>query len=164
MNLVDQLLIAVQTNSEMYSKICKVTEVNGNTCSVEPLDESAPINNVRLIAGDSTTGVICVPKTGSVVVVTFMSESSAFVSMFSEIETVVIHGDQFGGLVKVDELRSQMDLMTARIDGIIDALKNTSPDSNTGTFKTSLTPGLAQVEGLQKENFKDVENETVKHG
>ena len=61
-------------------------------------------------------------------------------------------------------MRDQLKRMTDRIDGIVDALNNTSPDSSSGSFKASLTPGIVQVQALPVENFENIENENVKHG
>ena len=75
-----------------------------------------------------------------------------------------IRGEQLGGLVIADELRDQLKRMTDRIDGIADALNNTASDSSSGTFKTSLTPGMTIFSALPTENFENIENENVKHG
>lgn len=39
-----------------------------------------------------------------------------------EIETIVINGGTLGGLVKINELKTQLAKVTSRIDGIISAI------------------------------------------
>ena len=166
-NLLDVLKRAVSDAvAEPYAKVCKVDSYNEDTRSVDvsPLDETAPILNVRIIAGESETPILIVPKVGSFVMVTFVNETSAFVSMFSEVETVAIRGDQYGGLIKVEELKKQLDIVTDRIDTLFQAIKDgvVAPNDGGAAYQTSMKAILAgQVE---KEKFDEIENELVKHG
>jgi hypothetical protein len=164
MNLIDILQSAVKTDAEQYAQFGTVSGVDSDTCTVEPLNGDAPINKVKLSAGETDEGFILTPVVGSVVLVVFSSKTRAFVSMCSEVETVQIRGEQHGGVVIAPELQTQLERMTARIDAIGDALKNTAPDSATGTFKTSLTPGITAFAALPSEDFKNIQNENVKHG
>jgi len=164
MNLIDILQNATKTDAEQYSQFCTVTAVDGNTCTVEPLNGDAPINKVKLIAGESENGVVLVPAVDSVVLVTFTSKSRAFVSMCSTVETVTIRGEQHGGVVIAPELKSQLDKMTARIDGIIDALKNgvTIPNDGGASYKSTIGVSLDAITDV--ESFDEIENDNVKHG
>ena len=164
MNLIDLIQQASKTNTEQYAQIGTVESVEGATCVVKPLNGDAPINGVKLTAGETENGFLLVPVVGSVVVVSFTSKTRAIVSMFSEVETVAVRGDQLGGVLIADEMRTQLDRMTARIDGIVDALNESSPDSSAGAFKTSLTPLLVKVKALPVEDWENIENQNVKHG
>lgn len=164
MNLVDILQSAVKTDVEQYAQFCTVTAVDGSTCTVEPLNGDAPINRVKLSAGETDTGFILTPVVDSVVLVVFSSKTRAFVSMCSDVETVSIRGEENGGVVIAPELKTQLERMTERIDALADALNNTAADSSSGTFKASLTPGMAAFSALPSEDFKNIENENVKHG
>jgi len=73
-------------------------------------------------------------------------------------------GDQFGGLVKIEELVKNLDKLTARVDGIIDAIKNGVPiptDGGAG-LQTTIKAALALL--VDKEDFTTIENENIKHG
>ena len=164
MNLTDLIKQASKTDAEIYSQIGTVESVNGDVCVVAPLNGDAPINGVKLTAGATENGVVLVPVVGSVVVVTFTSKTRAVVSLFSEVETVAIRGEQLGGVLIAKEMRAQLDRMTARIDGIVDALNKSAADSSAGAFKASLTPLLTEVKNLPVEDWENIENQNVKHG
>jgi hypothetical protein len=70
---------------------------------------------------------------------------------------------EIGGLVKASELKTQLDKNTARIDGIIDALKNgiTVPQDGGANYKTTITAALNLI--TEKENYASIENDKVKH-
>ena len=75
MNLVDILQSAVKTDVEQYAQFGTVTAVDGSTCTVQPLNGDAPINRVKLSAGETDTGVVMVPVVDSVVLVVFSSKT-----------------------------------------------------------------------------------------
>ena len=167
MNLTDIITAAVKdVQGEQYSKVCKVDSVDTGamTCEVSPLDDTAPILNVRLIAGETETPVACVPKSGSMVLVTFLNSANAFVSMFSEVEAVSIRGDQFGGLIKVEELRDQLKIMTERIDTLYDAINDATTAAQDGGATLQTTMKLKLATQIQTEDFEKIENESIKHG
>jgi len=61
--------------------------VSGNYCDVQPL-EGATIKKVRLNAYNEKAGVTVTPKDGSFVIVAMLSNTDAFVAMFSEMQRV----------------------------------------------------------------------------
>jgi phage gp45-like len=77
---------------------------------------------------------------------------------------VELYGKDAGGLVKVDELKKQLDAMTARIDGIMDALKNAQPVPQDGgtAYKTAIVLALNALQN--KEDFNSLASEKVFHG
>lgn len=166
MNLIDTLQKALEENNEIYSKVCKVIAYDSSkeTIDVEPIDGDTEIIEVRLIAGESKTPFICVPSVGSFVVVTFLSVETAFCSLYSEIETIKIRGDQFGGLIKIEELVKQLDIMTNRINTLYDAINKGVPIPQDGGVGFQNTMKAILSTQVQKEDFKNIENENVKHG
>ncbi len=74
--------------SEVYGKVCKVTEVNGMVCNCSPIDEDADIIDVRLVADESTEFFVLVPAVDSYVVVQFLSKETAYISMVSKVTEV----------------------------------------------------------------------------
>ena len=84
-------------------------ESDTNTITVQPTTDSDVIENVSLDSqGDKTKGFFAVPKVGSDVVVDFI-DNLPFVRMYSEVETIMLKSDTFGGLVKIDDLKTQSD-------------------------------------------------------
>tara|TARA_R110000796_G_scaffold73842_5_gene165890 strand:- start:4985 stop:5491 length:507 start_codon:yes stop_codon:yes gene_type:complete len=163
-NIADMIRKLAKGDEEVYSIICEVSSITGDEADLTPVNGDADLLGVKLIAGSSGTPLLITPVIGSVVVATFLSKDTAFISLYSEIESVQIRGDQFGGLIKIEELVKNLDLLTKRVDGIIDAIKNGVPipqDGGVG-LQTTIKAGLALI--IQKENFSNMENETIKHG
>lgn len=78
--------------------------------------------------------------------------------------TIELNGTDLGGLIKAEEFKTQLEKLTARVDGVIDAIKNGVPvpqDGGAG-FKTSIVTALSLL--LDKENFADIESDKVTHG
>lgn len=78
--------------------------------------------------------------------------------------TVELFGTDEGGLIKGSELKSQLEKMSARLDGVIDALKNSATAAQDGgaTYKAQIVTALNLL--LNKENFNNLESSKVLHG
>ena len=158
-----------KTDDEIYSQVCKVVNVNGNFCEVAPVRGDANIFKVKLLAGDSETPFLIVPAVDSEVVVTFLSKDTAFISLYSEIETINIRGDAFGGLVKVEELVSKINRLEDKVNALISKF-------NAHTHITTATVGATPVPGViappvttetpiaPNTAKSDLENDKIKHG
>lgn len=163
-NIGDLIAKLADKKEEVYSIICKVSEVSGEVAELAPLNGDASLFDVKLIAGTSATPLLITPVVGSTVIATFLSKDTAFVSLYSEIESVQIMGDQFGGLIKIEELIKNLDKLTARVDGIIDAINNGVPIPTDGGVGLQTTIKVALALLIDKENFTTMENENIKHG
>lgn len=95
MNIREIIQELNKTNDEIYSLIGKVTKVDKdkNTCTVEPIDGTPKIFDVKFSPSDSIDFLI-VPKVDSMVVVSFMNKDNAFVSMFSEVDKYTIKSSE----------------------------------------------------------------------
>lgn len=91
------------------------------------------------------------------------SKDGGFVIVRSD-KTVELNGTDFGGLIKIEELKKELAKMTARIDGIINAVKTAavSPQDGGATFKSNMIASLEML--VNKENFSQIENKKVLHG
>ena len=163
-NIGDLIAKLADKKEEVYSIICKVSEVSGEVAELAPLNGDASLFDVKLIAGTSATPLLITPVVGSTVIATFLSKDTAFISLYSEIESVQIMGDQFGGLIKIEELVKNLDKLTARVDGIIDAIKNGVPIPTDGGAGLQTTIKVALALLVDKEDFTTMENENIKHG
>jgi phage gp45-like len=78
--------------------------------------------------------------------------------------TLELFGKGEGGVVKAKELESQLNKLSKRVDGIMDALKNSQTASQDGgaTYKAQIVAALAALS--DKENFANLENAKVLHG
>lgn len=152
------------------------------TCTVER-DYLPTLFDVRLNAilnpGDSQVTIF--PKSGSRVLCALVEgqPTDAFVLTATEpeevsgkvgevslrwnAEGVILNGGKLGGLVKAKELETQLSKLTARVDGIISALKGGVPVAQDGgaALIASINAALAAL--TDRENFSSLENEKVKH-
>lgn len=157
---------------------------SANTCDVSR--EGMPdLHNVRLNAVlKAGKDVITVyPSPGSKVICILIENqhTDAFVISCTDIEKItaeiqgqkieytktgiILNDGKIGGLVKQDELKTQLSVMTARIDGIINALNagtpaTGAPDSG-AVLIASIKASLATI--VRKENFNDIEDSNIKH-
>lgn len=78
-------------------------------------------------------------------------------------DSIEFNDGELGGLVKVQELSDNLAKVTARIDGIIDAINNGVPIAQDGGvgLQTTIKTALALL--VDKEDFSAIENDTVKH-
>jgi phage gp45-like len=77
---------------------------------------------------------------------------------------VELFGKDLGGVIKADELKTQLDKLTARVDGVIDALKNSATAAQDGgaTYKTQIVASLLTL--VNKEDFSKLRSDKVFHG
>ena len=162
-NIQDLIQRLAKTDSENYSKVCKVIAVNDTFCDVQPINGDAPISDVKLVGSKTETPFILIPKVDSLVVVTYTSNSTAYIALVSEIESVKIRGDANGGLVKVEDLVNKLNALENQVNDILTALKGiVVPLAPSGTYP--LAGSFATIVNLQTTSKSDLENDKVKHG
>ncbi len=172
---IEEALRKLLNLREYYNHIGKVTEIDTEqrTCTVELRNDDADLQDVRLQAMVSEkTGVLFVPEVNSDVIVGYLDDDEALILQTSKVSRVeiitsgevLLNGDEFGGLIKIEKLTNELAKVTQRIDTIINILKNTVPSASlypNPAWSAIITPILS---ALQKENYSEIENETVKHG
>ena len=79
-------------------------------------------------------------------------------------QLIKFDGDDNGGLVIGPELKTQLGYLTARVDTIINALKNSPTVAQDGgaAYKAGITTTLNTI--VNKEDFSNIESNKVKHG
>ncbi|MFK5855372.1 MAG: hypothetical protein QM503_04510 [Bacteroidota bacterium] len=165
--LLENFVLGLVQLQVQPAKVTKV-DLEKGTCSIKFLDDDlADRNNVHLNAGIGIkTGLLLEPEVGSVVYVAIVNNNPqwTFVVLYTQLKSVWIRGDQYGGLIKIEELTTQLAKNTARIDFILETLKTTitsvtlHPNPSWGGIITPL------IETLQKEDYSNIENTEVKHG
>ncbi len=162
--LRDALRSLVKPNNDGFSKVCTIDSVDLTTltCYCMPLNGDADIINVRLMA-NINNGFLLVPEVESIVVVSFLSDDSAYVSLVSKVSEIQLNGKNFDGLVKVQELTDKLNALENKVNDLITACQSqvvTLAPSGTfplASFFTSVTP-------LTPTQQTDIENITVKQG
>lgn len=163
----------------------KVTAVNGYACDVDPDDGGPTLYDVRLkvALNNVQTGVYGLPKAGSRVLVGLLDgdENKAVALAAETIEKYVLHvdggakvelkpsgalelnGSSYGGLVKVQELRAELEKVSTFLNGIRQAVNTAAvaTDNSGATFKSNLIAAMAP---LQLPNYSNIESNKTKHG
>lgn len=163
-DLRDALRSLVKPNNDGYSKVCTVDSVDltNNTCYCIPVNGDADILGVRLIANENN-GFLLIPEVNSIVIVSFLNDSAAYVSMCSKVSEIQLNGSNYDGLVKVQELTDKLNNLENKLNDLITACTNqvvTLAPSGTfplASFFTSVTP-------LTPTQQTEIENLTVKQG
>ena len=122
-DLIAALTEFVQKKSDVqHSIICtvsKAVDYVNKTCYCTPVNGDADIFNVRLIADYTKDGFILYPKKDSIVVVTFESDSSAYVSMVSEVDEIHLAGVNYGGLAKTADLATRLNNLENKVNALV---------------------------------------------
>ena len=132
----------------------EVTEIDRATltCSIK-LDEDLILHGCRLNAVECQERGDCfavIPKVGSLVSgIATADLRDVLIVSFSEIDGIIVKAPK----IEANDFKTQLDKMTARIDGIIAAIKNGVPqtDYSGAALQQSIVANLEQL--TDKENF-----------
>lgn len=130
------------------SDTCYLPYGNVNMCGILIKDES----------DDNVKTTITINEEGAISV-----ETASDVSVKSDTK-IMFDGDSFGGLCKTQELKSQLDILTGRLDSVVNGIKNASvtPEDGGATFKAGIVASISAY--TQKEDFSNIESDKVFHG
>ena len=103
-----------------------------------------------------------VPKVGSFVVISQMSETTSCVVMVSDVSQVYIAGDENGGLVKVQILNAALNNLQTEINTLKAAI--TALMAGYAPIDGGVTLGVFNALLLPQINISQIENTKVKHG
>lgn len=139
-----------------------IIRADNNTVDIQPLDDTAaPLLDIDLHLGD--VGAISYrPDVGATVLVALDTPSTGFVLLSSQCP-IIINGGHNGGMVKTPELITQLQKMSRRIDGIINAIKSGVPAPQDGgaSLQTTITASLDTI--TDKEDFNNIADDNVTH-
>lgn len=149
-------------NNVIYTGKVKSIDRQKRACIVSLEGEMGEIE-ASLQVGDKGKGLVLIPKENTMVVIGMRSKNLGFVIMIEEVEEIIINGGEHGGLIKIKELKENLEKMSKRIDGIINAIKNSTNVAQDGgtSMKASMVAALNTL--TDKENFSAIENEKIKH-
>lgn len=155
--------LAMTEDLSIYeSLLCKVSDIDTvkMTCKATPINGDAELFGV-LINADAKKGFTLIPKNNSVCYVTQSSDTTAFVSMVSEVDQIYLNGDGNGGLIKIDNLKSQYDANIAAIKAACVAAFTALSGLDGGASLSAFNAAAASIQNLNKTTL---ENTSVKHG
>jgi hypothetical protein len=149
---------------QFESAMCNVknVDITNNTCTCTPVDGSADFLDVYL-SMDKSKGFLLIPKTGSLVIVSQISDTVAFISMVSNVDQIYLHGDSQEGLVTVKSLTTKLNNLENKVNDLIIACSSQIVTlAPTGTFP--LAPYFTSVLPLSITTKSEIQNTKVKHG
>lgn len=163
--LIDALRSITKPNNNGFSKVCTVDSVDltNLTCYCVPINDDADIQEVRLMANNDN-GFLLIPKVDSIVVVSFLSDSSAYVSMVSKVSEIQLNGTNYGGLIRVEELTTKLNNLENAFNQHL-TLYNVHTHAGVMAGSSTTTPVVVpDTQTLTPTVETDLENTTVLHG
>ena len=160
-------------NEELYSVFAKVLSVDEDkrTVDVAPIDGGASIFDVKLQANESgTKGLVQIPTKDSEVVVTFLSKDTAFVSLCTEVdkilidtEEITINGGTNGGLININDLITKFNNIENDLNNLKLSLTSWVPVPSDGgaALKTVISSYASQT--LTPTVVLDLEDNKITH-
>lgn len=179
-DILFQLIDLWAEDKELFSKQGTIVEVNQSqrVCVVRPTDGGPDILDVSLEADyteDANTdpkGFFLVPKVGSIVIVSFLDKTEAYISAWTEIDNVIAIQPQwtfndgaFGGLTKLEELTSRLNDLESLFGQLKQDFNGWVPASGDGgaALKAVLSAGYL-TKTIPDSKVSDFENEKITHG
>lgn len=148
-----------------YSSFATVLSVDDTekTCDVEIID-GAELEGVMLQKVASDDGFFIKPKIGSLVAVSWGDKTTAFVTMFSEVDSIVFQGGGNGGLIIINDLVTKLNELNDKYNDLVQRLLSWTPVTGDGgtALKTLLTTPTP-IEQNTAFSADDFENENFKH-
>jgi len=162
---------------EIYSLPCKVTAIDegARTCTVEPLNGDPEVFKVKLQADpDLEEGIAIIPAKDSTVIVSFLANNKAFVSLYSSIDKILIdtpeviyNGGDNGGLINIEDLVAKLNNLENALNNHITAYNShihQAPQAPTGTIPTN-PPQVPDSSNTisPTTQVSDLEDDKIKH-
>lgn len=167
--LRDALRELTKTGDKVYSSLATVIAVDKSArlCDVELVGtEDLDGNRVSItdvmLQIDPVNAILILPTIGSTVAISYISMSTAYVSMFSQIDLVTLNGENLGGITKTLELKAQLNKLNAQLQAVISALSWTPVPNDGGAALNAAF--AAAISGKIQADFSSIENNTVMHG
>lgn len=140
--------------------VARNVDADQGVCDVE-IEGKAPAEGALI--GNAESGVMVVPKDGSVVAVVWVSKTTAVVVMVTEVEEIRLMGGQLGGLVKVEELVKKLNAVEKDLNSLKQVfLQDWVPVSQDGGAALKAAAATWAGRRLTETQKSDIENEKVK--
>jgi hypothetical protein len=160
--------------------VARVVDVDDEamTCTIDPINDSSDvtINNV-LLSAEANDGLIQYPSVDSIVLVAYGVKQQPFILMFSDIDKcritidqcdffidkngIKLFGDNFGGLVKINNLKTQYDASFNTFKAACVAAFTAQSAIDGGVGLSAFNGAISALQPLDK---TALENTKVQHG
>lgn len=154
------------TGNELYSIVCRVdsVDITNKTCYCIPLSEGGgDLQDVRLMS-DNKVGFLIKPKVGSIVLVTMLNRATGYVSMFSDVDEILLNGNAYGGLVRIGQMVTKLNNLETALNNFVTLYNAHVHGGVTSGPSTTTPPAFPNSTTLTPTQQAELENLTVKHG
>jgi len=170
-------ILAGTDKKNFFIKLATVVNVDVEkaTCTVQPIDEDLPLENVRLKAAIDKTnnGFIIVPKVKSFVLIVELDHFNATIIQFSDIDKIIVKNvpeiefneGTNGGLIIIDKLKSEIEKINTTLNNIKTAVKSGLTAVGVGSAASGIT-GANTFDAacqIQTADLSNIVNEKIKH-
>lgn len=168
MNLTETIKDVIRQLSKensTYSVVCNVSDIdlNNKICNCTPINGDAILMNVRLVANNNK-GFMLIPKDGSIVVVTLINNTTGYVSMCSEVDEVWLNGDNYGGIIRIQEITNKLNNLENAFNQHLNLYNMHTHAGVTSGTSTTTPVVIPDTQTLTPTTESEIVNETVKHG
>jgi hypothetical protein len=160
---VIQNLSGNQNDDKVKLLQCTVNSVNlsNRTAHVTSITGQSTIDfNVQLQAGIAD-GLVIEPKVDSMVYILSSKYTLPFIVQYSDIVSLTMNGNEFGGLVKVIELTKKINALENKVN---DLITNFNAHSHLSSGSPTSGPSVSVSGTLTPTQQKEIENIVIKHG
>lgn len=165
--------IAENEQTDNYWAVVKSVNTENETCVVEKIKSGLVIEEISMSINKN--GVVIIPAVGSKVIVQNVDGSKLqgfllFVELIDSItirynESILIGGDNFGGLTKTLELKENLQKNNNLIEALIHVINGAPvPEPGNGSPSALQTALKSAIAGKTLGDFSNIENERIKHG
>lgn len=120
--------------------------------------------NIRLVSEEDDTNFIQLPAIGSNVLVGFVDNQNAIGLVYGELQEVLLRGDQYGGVVKVNDLVTKLNNIESDLNNLKTAFSSwvVVPADGGAALKAITATWYGST--ITQTTVNDLENNKVKHG
>jgi len=163
---IKRLLRQIVGEMGRASFLAEVVSVTSDVCSVKVGDLTLTDVRLRALADGSDNHLIITPAIGSIVRISDLSMGDMrelYVSGYSDIDSIVVDGGTFGGLIKIGALVERLNAIETTLNGLLNEYKgHVHLNGNQGAPTGVITPG-STVSDAGTTQRGPLENTKVKH-
>ena len=143
-----------------YGDIAKVVSVDDSerTCTCEVID-GPTIEDVRLQQVSSENGIYIKPSIDSIVILGYTDKTTAYVAMFSQIDSIVFQGGSNLGIPKTPETVSQLNKIEQDINDLKQVFSTWAPIPTDGGASLKAAAAVWYGSSLVETVNDDIQNE-----
>lgn len=136
----------------------KSVDLSNQNCTVETINGNSTLLFECMLNSGVSDGLLIEPVIGSDIYFLVSKSTQPFIVQYSDIKTISLLGDEYGGLIKIEEL-------VKKINTIEDKLKDIILKFNTHSHAdNNIISSIQIINDIINTDKKDLENTSITHG